>query len=239
MIGKKKRGLIRAILLAIVAGIVLGTGWVMARGYETQKAYTPTNLIRLHIIGNSDSDKDQEVKLKVRDSVMNTFSKYLMHAQNRIQAEEIIAELLPQIEQVAKSRLLEAGVQYDPKAKIDTIIFPDKIYEDEKGKTFFLPEGPYKSLQIVLGKGNGENWWCVMYPPMCFIDIVKKTEVSSKSKAVLNISPDDHQCVLLDETVLNEADIEYKFLFLEILKKGKTFVSSILSKKFNLPNLSP
>ena len=82
MARRVSKGFVDAIVLAVIAGVILGLGWAMARAYETRKAYTPTNLIRLHIIGNSDSDADQEVKLRVRDSIVDTFGGYLIHAEN-------------------------------------------------------------------------------------------------------------------------------------------------------------
>lgn len=85
-----KKGFLDAIVLATVAGIILGVGWAMARAYDTRKAYTPTNLIRLHIIGNSDSAEDQEVKSRVRDSIVDTFGGYLMQAEDSVHAESII-----------------------------------------------------------------------------------------------------------------------------------------------------
>ncbi len=97
--GKKlRRPVIEAVLLAVVAGVILSAGWVLARTYDTQRAYTPTNLIRLHIIGNSDDLQDQEVKLKIRDVLLSTFGERLLNVTDRQEAEAILTVLLPEIE---------------------------------------------------------------------------------------------------------------------------------------------
>ncbi len=240
MAGRIRKGFVEAVLLAVVAGVVLGAGWVMARAYDTRKAYTPTNLIRLHIIGNSNSMTDQEVKLKVRDSVLNTFGEYLLHAEDAKHAERIIAGLLPRIEQTARECLADSGIQYDAKAKIEIVFFPDRYYETPSGQTVFLPEGPYKSLQVVLGAGEGHNWWCVMYPPMCFVDIVRRNEICQEStEGASNIIIDNNQHILVDEESLNQVPIQFRFLLLDILEKGKRVFTSMFSSRIGAANVQP
>ncbi len=237
--GKIRKGFAEAVLLAVVAGVILGAGWVMARAYDTQKAYTPTNLIRLHIIGNSDSLEDQEVKLRVRDSIINTFGKNLLYVTDAKQAERIITELLPEIENAARKCLAKSGIEYNAQAKLETVFFPDKYYETSSGQTVFLPEGAYKSLQVVLGAGKGQNWWCVMYPPMCYIDIVRGTEFDQVEiyKTLTETAVGADHYVFVDEDSLREIPVEFRFLLLDVLQKSKDIISSFFaSKQFTSEN---
>ena len=206
MAKKAGKGFVNAVVLAVVAGIILSAGWAMARAYETRKAYTPTNLIRLHIIGNSDSVADQEVKLKVRDSIVEEFGEYLMGAENAEHAERILEELMPQIKTVAGNCLAESGMGYGAKAQLGLEAFPDRYYEEAySGEPVLLPAGVYKSLKITLGTGKGDNWWCVMYPPMCFVDIVRKSDASEDmSSSLPAILMENDRYVLVDEGSLKK-----------------------------------
>ena len=225
-----KKGILDAIVLATVAGIILGVGWAMARAYDTRKAYTPTNLIRLHIIGNSDSAEDQEVKLRVRDSIVDTFGGYLMQAEDSVHAESIIEELLPQIERTATKCLAESGMDYGAEAKLGLEFYPDRYYEDASGEPVLVPAGVYKSLQITLGSGKGDNWWCIMYPPMCFVDIVRKTEPTQDISGALSvIVTEEDGYILVDEQALKAVEPEIRFLILDWLEKGKRALTALFS----------
>ncbi len=244
--GKKlRRPVIEAVLLAVVAGVILSAGWVLARTYDTQRAYTPTNLIRLHIIGNSDDLQDQEVKLKIRDVLLSTFGERLLNVTDRQEAEAILTVLLPEIEDTARDCLVNAGFCYGVSAKITNGLFPDKYYETASGESFFLPEGSYKALQVVLGAGKGRNWWCVMYPPLCYVDIVRGNIIYGDLEKEAKTDKGDYVLSLdfkglIDEDSLQEAPVEVRFLIVDILKKGKdllpTFLASLASKfTHNLP----
>lgn len=240
MAGKFKKGFVEAVLLAVAAGVILGAGWVMARAYDTQKAYTPTNLIRLHIIGNSDGLEDQEVKLRVRDLIINTFGKNLLYVEDAQHAEKVIAEFLPEMENAARKCLGDYGIEYDAKARLKTAFFPDKYYETSSGQTIFLPEGAYKSLQVVLGEGKGCNWWCVMYPPMCYVDIVRRTEFNEKClEGVTEVVIGTDHYVFVDEDSLNEIPLEFRFLLLDVFEKGKDIIFSLFSSKQFTSKIGP
>ncbi len=229
---KLKRGFVEAVLLAVAAGVILFAGWAMARSYDAQRAYTPTNLIRLHIIGNSDDLQDQEVKLKVRDALMSTFGGRLLNVKDVQEAEKTLSVLLPDIEDTAMGCLASAGLTYNVRARLKTVFFPDKYYEAASGETIFLPEGPYKALQVILGAGKGRNWWCVMYPPLCYVDIVRKNVARDDSGHEVE-SRDDPDSVysagLIDEDSLHEVPVEVRFFVLDILRKSKEMLPSFFS----------
>ncbi len=128
---------------------------------EGVQATLQDNLVRLHIIAQSDSEADQNVKLKVRDAVLAKMGDKLT-ASDKDECREEIIENLEEIEKIANDVLKENGFSYTAKAQYGKFDFPKKSY-----KSMTLPAGEYYGVRIILGDGNGQNWWCVMYPPLC------------------------------------------------------------------------
>ena len=118
--------------------------------------------VRLHILANSDSEEDQNLKLIIRDRLLEKYGAVLSSADNKADACRITEESLSDIERDAEKWLLELGYDYKVKATLGTEWYDTRDYGD-----FSLPSGYYTSLKIVIGKGEGKNWWCVMYPPLC------------------------------------------------------------------------
>ncbi len=127
-------------------------------------------LIRLHILANSDSREDQVLKYKVRDHIIKTMQEKFAHSQNLSESRGILLESLPQLEHEAEAVLREAGSTYDVKAVYGQFSFPTKYYGN-----FILPAGRYEAVRLVIGEGAGANWWCVLFPPLCFVDGGKNT----------------------------------------------------------------
>lgn len=119
-------------------------------------------LLRLHIRANSNSSDDQEIKLKVRDAV-NEYICANVHKASFAEAYEDIGERLDDLNSVAESVLAKNGFTYGATAKLTNEYFPSRKYKDVT-----VPEGYYDALIIELGKANGDNWWCVIYPPLCY-----------------------------------------------------------------------
>lgn len=120
------------------------------------------NVLRLHIIANSDSDADQAVKIKVRDRILEETSAVFENKTNLSEAEGAVEERLNDFEEIAKSVLCENGFDYGASAELGTDFFETREYE-----SFTLPAGNYRSLIIRLGKAEGKNWWCVVFPAVC------------------------------------------------------------------------
>lgn len=130
------------------------------------------SVLRLHIPANSNSVWDQEIKLKIRDKVIEKYSSFLKETQKKEDAEKVIKEKLADIEKDVNIWLIQEGVDYKATVSLSYSDFPAKDYGKVK-----LPSGTYKALKIVLGSGKGENWWCIMFPPLCFVEgSVKKME---------------------------------------------------------------
>ncbi len=119
-------------------------------------------MIRLHVIANSDSAEDQELKLQVRDDVLAQATELLKHSDNMIQAQRRIDAALPAIEHTAAKEIAAQGYDYPVTARLEETEFPTKEYDG-----FSLPGGKYLALRVVIGEGAGHNWWCVVYPPLC------------------------------------------------------------------------
>lgn len=118
--------------------------------------------IRLHILADSDTEEAQEIKLSLRDAFLEEFSERIRSSGNTEDAEKRIEELLPEIESFCNDYLAEAEVSYQARATLSREYYPMREYQD-----FALPAGTYRSLRILLGSGEGQNWWCVVYPPIC------------------------------------------------------------------------
>ncbi|MBY9077659.1 stage II sporulation protein R [Paenibacillus sp. HN-1] len=128
----------------------------------------PEQSIRLRILANSDSAGDQLVKRQIRDRVveqMNGWVAKLENPQSLDQARAVIREHLPELEKLVGQELDKRGLSYGYKVELGVVPFPTKLY----GGTVY-PAGNYEALRITLGAGDGQNWWCVLFPPLCFID---------------------------------------------------------------------
>ena len=119
-------------------------------------------LIRFHVVASSDSQEDQAVKLQVRDAVLGAFREELQNLQDMEQAKAYLQENLPKIEAIANDVLAQAGFSDRAKASRCVEEFTTRVYD-----TFTLPAGIYESLRIVIGEGEGHNWWCVVFPSLC------------------------------------------------------------------------
>jgi stage II sporulation protein R len=133
---------------------------------------------RLHIIANSDSKEDQSVKLKVRDAILQLVNSQMKKVKNKDEAEEYISANIQIIEDEAQKTLKKNNMDYGAKGYIGRFEFPEKTYGD---KTY--PAGEYDALRLVLGEGKGHNWWCVMFPPLCLMEIEGQQDSAQQSAA--------------------------------------------------------
>ena len=143
--------------LAVTAFVVL---W--GQGNHLQESYAG-EVVRFHVLANSDSEADQELKLKVRNRVGAYVGDLLQGVESKEETLKVISAHLPEIEEVAKEEIVRQGKDYDVSAKIEQVNFPVKFYGP-----YHMPAGEYTSLQVRIGEAKGKNWWCVMYPNMCF-----------------------------------------------------------------------
>lgn len=133
----------------------------------------PNDAIRLRILANSDQDDDQEVKREIRDAVNEKITEWVGGLQDKNEARSVIGSRLPELEAVARQKLEERNLPYSAEIEFGDVQFPTKLY----GQLLY-PAGTYEAVLITLGEGKGANWWCVLYPPLCFLDISNGAAVS-------------------------------------------------------------
>lgn len=134
-------------------------------------------LIRLHVIANSDGAGDQAAKLAVRDAVLAALTPLLADVEDVGGAERVIRDALPQLEHAAELSLRRSGRYYPARALLCVETYPTRDYEG-----FALPAGDYVSLRVILGEGKGKNWWCVVFPPLCMTAAEDEAAFSSLSE---------------------------------------------------------
>lgn len=144
-----------------VAGLLAALALV-ALCFETQA----TNIIRLHVVANSNSAEDQRIKLLVRDAVLAAQGATMTGAQEAGEARRIIFSEGAALTRAVNDVLTQEGAAYGVQLYMGTVPFPEKTYGDET-----YPAGDYEALRVVLGDGRGDNWWCVMFPPLCLMDL--------------------------------------------------------------------
>ena len=139
--------------------------------------------IRLHILANSDSNEDQKLKLEIRDRLLTEYGEMLNASGSIAEAEHTANELLPIIKSEAESWISELGYSYGVR-----VTLTQEWYETREYKDFSLPAGYYTSLRVIIGEGEGKNWWCVMYPPLC-MDIA--TEEAPADDGLIDYSKEE------------------------------------------------
>ena len=148
------------ILLPILA--ILAATLLLAVMPTEADAAIYTDTIRLHVLANSDSEKDQKTKLAVRDDLLLTYAEVLGASRSMEEAEETVRSLLPAMREHVNGFLAARGVDYGAEITFSVEWYDTRVYE-----SFTLPSGYYPSLRVLLGRADGKNWWCVMFPPLC------------------------------------------------------------------------
>lgn len=166
-------------------------------------------IVRFHVIANSDRKADQDLKLAVRDAVGIKMSELLKDVADRSESEDVIRENMENMKQTAKKVIAENGYDYEVDVFLKDTDFPVKSYG-----MYTFPAGTYEALEIVIGEGKGHNWWCVMYPNMCFSDTMYEViNEDAKSSLKRVLSEDEYQ------QVLASGNYQVRFRGIEILKE--------------------
>ena len=165
-----------------------------------------SNVFRLHIIANSDSTEDQELKIKVKDALINYMNQFNFHSKE--EAISFVSCHLGDFKNIAQNTIEENGYSYTVSIEVGNYDFPTKNYGD-----ILLPAGGYDALRVKIGKSEGHNWWCVMFPPLCFVD-VSSGVVPEESKETLgkNLSEEDYNLISSQSTISN-----IKFKIVELI----------------------
>lgn len=200
------RKILKGVLILGLMGALVYTGTLIA-DRETLR----NQLIRFHVVADSDSPEDQAVKLQVRDAVIDYLNREMGQIGNTAQAKDYLRANLHQIEAVANTVLQNEGFTETASVSLTAEEFPTRAYD-----TFSLPSGVYESLRIEIGKAQGHNWWCVIFPSLC---LPATSEGFQDTAAGAGFSED------LSAALSGEEGYEIRFFFLDFLGKAENFLT--------------
>lgn len=205
---KKQTQLVLIYIILLFAGAIANVYREPVAASATQEPVViPDEAIRLRILANSDSDKDQELKRKVRDEVNKEITKWVEELTSVEAAEELIQSRLPEIEAIVEKVLEEENINQSYTVDFDhDVSFPTKLYGN-----YIYPAGEYEAILISLGDAKGANWWCVLFPPLCFLDFsngeavkAQETEKTNEEAASLVVAEEEEK-----------EEVEVKFFIVE------------------------
>jgi len=199
----KKKFIILMFLFAIFLIITVTT-------YASSVSASISNaFFRLHIIANSDSPKDQELKLKVRDAILE-YMNSLECGNSKSDVISLVETHLSDFEEISKKVITDNGFNYSVAIEIGNFYFPTKYYGN-----ISLPAGFYNALKIEIGDSSGQNWWCSLFPPLCFVDISSGI-IDTSGEEYLKESLDTEEFTIISS---NSGDIKLKFKLIEFLNE--------------------
>ena len=165
------------------------------------------SVFRLHVIANSDSNEDQSLKYKVRDNLLKYMNNICSNCSSKQEAINLVTEHKEEFKQVALDTIKEEGYSYNVKINIGNFEFPTKQYGD-----ISLPAGYYDALRVEIGEAKGRNWWCVMFPSLCFIDVSSGIVPEESKEELQNILSDEEYSIISDNS---DNGIKLKFKLIE------------------------
>ncbi|MEG9296109.1 stage II sporulation protein R [Mangrovibacillus sp. Mu-81] len=161
-------------ILILTLGTILSLYIPKQESIAQEPMVIPEEAIRLRILANSDLDKDQNVKRLVRDEVNKEITEWVGSLTSQEEAKNVIKAGLPELQQIAEEVVASEGLDQNVQIDFGKVDFPTKLYGQ-----YLYPAGEYEAVLITLGKGQGANWWCVLYPPLCFLDFSTGNAVRS------------------------------------------------------------
>ncbi|MFB1051521.1 stage II sporulation protein R [Paraliobacillus sp. JSM ZJ581] len=186
--------------------ILINQLWINQESTASEYQVIPDEAIRLRILANSDQEEDQSIKRQIRDNVNQEITKWVKNLNSIEGARKVIQERLPAIETIIERTLRQENITMDYQVDYDkNVNFPSKVYG-----TYVYPAGEYEAILITLGEGQGANWWCVLFPPLCFLDFSNGTTVSAEESNELKETAEPKET-----EKEKEKDVEVKLFFLE------------------------
>ena len=191
---KIERSVLNRILFFICTLELMAGCYSLAANLAKQQSVESISakVLRFHVIAKSDNENDQRRKLLVRDAVGEWMNLKLANAKDKSECEKIIEENKEQIQAIAEQVLAEDGKAESVQVRLADVEFPDKVYGD-----YEFPAGIYRALQIIIGEGEGHNWWCVLYPNLCFsAEGYDVTGNGAKEELSKVLSPSEYEMLL-------------------------------------------
>ncbi len=178
-----------------------------------------SNVFRLHIIANSDSEEDQNLKYIVRDNLLEYMNEICKDCSTKEEVIKVVQEHIAEFKTIAENTIYEQGFSYNVNIEIGNFEFPTKTYGD-----ISFPAGFYDALKVEIGKSSGQNWWCVMFPPLCFIN-TSTGIVSNESKEILEENLSDEEYEIISDT--ESIEITFKFKIIEFFEKTGLITANV------------
>ena len=198
--------------LSVVLGLFITVTLGEFTNFNQQCSVIREETFRLHIKANSDNEADQNLKLEVRDEILNETEEMFLNANAKEMAKEISKEQINDIEKIAEEKVKEKGFDYSVSAKVDKMYFSTRYYD-----TFTLPAGYYDALSVDIGSGSGQNWWCVLFPPLC-LPAVTEEENQENLDEIYSESQQD---------IITNDEYEVKFAVVEMFENFKHSVGEM------------
>lgn len=184
---------------------------------DTTSSDIANSVFRLHVIANSDSNEDQELKYKIRDNLLSYMNNICNNCTSKSEAIEIVTKHKEEFKKVALQTITQQGYNYDVKIEIGNFEFPTKHYGD-----ISLPAGFYDALKVEIGEAKGQNWWCVMFPSLCFVDVSSGVVPDESKKDLQNVLSDEEYSLISDTS---DYGIKFKFRLLEFFTNSGIFTA--------------
>ena len=208
----KLKKVILLIFLLCLYIFISAHGYVLAVSEDLSQA-----VFRLHVIANSDSKEDQELKLKVRDKLLEYMNSICASCSTKKEAIDLAENHKEDFQKIAEKTIKENGFNYPVKININNFYFPTKNYGD-----ISLPAGYYDALRVEIGEASGQNWWCVMFPSLCFVDISSGiVDDEAKENLENNLNKESYQIISEKE----DSSFTFKFKLIEFFAERGFFTA--------------
>jgi len=227
---KNSKGL-RLVFKGIVALVMISlliTGIAFASYSEDVNSGLSDNLLRLHVIANSDMPEDQQLKRDVRDVILAYMKEEFENFENIEDAKLQLSNNLDKIKALSEDEIKRQNKNYSVKVMLGNFPFPTKMYGDVT-----LPAGTYQALRVVIGEGEGQNWWCVMFPPLCFVDATHGTVPDSVKEDLKSVLSEEEYKIVVSTDEEDEIPIEIKFKVVEFFQGSKIKIKGAINKLVN------
>ena len=206
---RNKKWNLKRSLLFFLAALVFAVGVGRITAVCQMQTQVADKVLRFHVLANSNAPEDQELKLAVRDQVGTYVGAWLSDSDSLTESHRILESHLKEIETCAQKVILEQGYEYDVTASLETCFFPEKKY----GSAVF-PAGNYQALRVVIGEGKGKNWWCVLYPNLCFSgNLYQVSEDGAKEELQKVLDPEEYKMIM------EKKNYQISFRFLEFFDR--------------------
>ena len=205
-------------MVIILSFLIFAYTSICAFSYaQTVSQELSDSVFRLHVIANSNSTEDQNLKYIVRDNLIKYMNNICGNCSDKEDAIKLVNENIPNFQKIAEDTIKQNGFNYPVSIEIGNFEFPTKTYGD-----ISLPAGYYDALKVQIGEAKGQNWWCVMFPPLCFVDVTSGV-VPDESKEIMQENLDNEEYTLISDN--ESTDIKFKFSLIEFFK-GITFAKN-------------